>query len=62
METPKDVKTCIFANIKDEIKDKLNECLTKQSVPVVKEIPEGIMKHLTEMLTGGGDEEHKKLL
>lgn len=51
-DTPKKVEECIDAEMKDEVKNKLNQCLTKQKVPIVKEMPEGIDKHLTEIFRG----------
>jgi len=60
--TPADVKKCFFEDMKDEIKDKLNECLTHQKVPVIKELPEGILKKAAMMMGSGDKEEDKKMI
>jgi len=60
--TPTDVKKCLFEDLKDEIKDDLNECLTHQKVPTIKEVPDFIVKKVTDLLGGGEKEDVKKMI
>lgn len=60
--TPTDVKKCLFEDLKDEIKETLNECLTEKKVPIVKEVPDGIVKKAEMMLSGGEKDEDKKMM
>jgi len=58
--TSDDIKKCIFDDLKDDIKDELNKCLTKQSVATIKDLPDFILKKAMMKMGSGGSSDDKK--